>query len=96
LRADGHIAFKYVDKDGNEGKYPVNPNGSMGSIAGLTDKTGRVLGLMPHPERYVRATQHPRWTRRQSREDSDGMTIFANAVRYIKESFLKPIASCPT
>jgi len=96
LSADGHIAFKYVDKDGNEGEYPVNPNGSVGSIAGLTDKTGRVLGLMPHPERHVRGTQHPRWTRRQGPEVSDGTTIFTNAVRYIKESFLKPIASCPT
>jgi len=63
LKADGFIAFKYVDENGNEGGYPVNPNGSFESIAGLTDSTGRVLGLMPHPERHVRFTQHPRWTR---------------------------------
>jgi len=54
LRSEGHIAFKYVDQDGREGDYPVNPNGSMDSIAGLTDTTGRVLGLMPHPERRRR------------------------------------------
>jgi len=95
LSAEGHIAFKYVDKDGNEGGYPVNPNGSVDSIAGLTDKTGRVLGLMPHPERHVRATQHPHWTRLEGDGGCDGMTIFNNAVRYIAESFLKPLASCP-
>jgi phosphoribosylformylglycinamidine synthase I len=63
LQSGGFVAFKYVDENGNEGGYPVNPNGSMASIAGLTDSTGRVLGLMPHPERHVRFTQHPRWTR---------------------------------
>jgi len=62
----------------------VNPNGSMGSVAGLTDATGRVLGLMPHPERYVRATHHPHWTRLKGKTDGDGMTIFSNAVSYIE------------
>jgi len=87
LKAAGRIAFKYVDEDGREGGYPVNPNGSVDSIAGLTDTTGRVLGLMPHPERHVRATQHPRWTRRKDRADGDGMTIFNNAVKYIGQNF---------
>jgi phosphoribosylformylglycinamidine synthase len=97
LKSEGHIAFKYVDKNGKEGNYPVNPNGSVDSIAGLTDATGRVLGLMPHPERHVRPTQHPHWsrlyrirgTRDEGREtrDSDGMTIFANAVRFVQENF---------
>jgi len=86
LRAGGHIAFKYVDKDGKEGGFPVNPNGSVDSIAGLTDSTGRVLGLMPHPERFVRATQHPRWTRMGEKNDPDGMTIFNNAVEYVREN----------
>lgn len=87
LKSDGLIAFKYVDENGNEGDFPVNPNGSIESIAGLTDSTGRVLGLMPHPERHVRHTQHPRWTRNERRATSDesnadGMTIFTNAVKY--------------
>ncbi len=86
LRSGGQIAFKYVDKDGQESDYPVNPNGSMDSIAGLTDTTGRVLGLMPHPERFVRPTQHPRWSRLKD-VDNDGMTIFNNAVKYIRENF---------
>lgn len=84
LEANGHIAFKYVDEEGSEGGYPINPNGSVNSIAALTDKTGRVLGLMPHPERFVRRTQHPRWTREET--DADGMTIFNNAVRYVREN----------
>ena len=82
LQSGGFVAFKYVDENGNEGGYPVNPNGSMASIAGLTDSTGRVLGLMPHPERHVRHTQHPRWTRDKDKKDGDGMTIFTNAVKY--------------
>ena len=86
LKSEGHLAFKYVDENGLEGDYPVNPNGSVESIAGLTDTTGRVLGLMPHPERFVRRTQHPRWTR-SGDIDCDGMTIFTNAVKYIGENF---------
>jgi phosphoribosylformylglycinamidine synthase len=87
LKSEGHIAFKYVDKNGKEGNYPVNPNGSVDSIAGLTDATGRVLGLMPHPERHVRATQHPHWSRLKNKQDGDGKTVFANAVRFVQENF---------
>ncbi len=87
LRNGGYIAFKYVDKNGKEGNYPANPNGSVDSIAGLTDATGRVLGLMPHPERHVRATQHPHWSRLKDKQDGDGMTIFTNAVRFVRENF---------
>ena len=87
LKKDEHIAFKYVDENGREGGFPVNPNGSVDSIAGLTDSTGRVLGLMPHPERHVRHTQHPCWTRLKGKADADGMMIFNNAVKYIEENF---------
>jgi len=93
LKSAGYVAFKYVDENGKEGGYPINPNGSVDSIAGLTDTTGRVLGLMPHPERHVRPTQHPRWSRHESRDTrheartTDGMTIFNNAVKYIQENF---------
>jgi phosphoribosylformylglycinamidine synthase I len=84
LQDGGFVAFKYVDEDGREGGYPVNPNGSAGAIAGLTDATGRVMGMMPHPERFARATQHPRWTRLESRGQGDGMSIFKNAVNYVR------------
>jgi phosphoribosylformylglycinamidine synthase I len=87
LKAVGHVAFKYVDENGQEGDYPINPNGSVDSIAGLTDATGRVLGLMPHPERHVRHSQHPHWSRIQGKKDGDGMGIFTNAVRFIRENF---------
>jgi phosphoribosylformylglycinamidine synthase len=87
LESEGLVAFKYVDKNGQEGDYPINPNGSTDSIAGLTDTTGRILGLMPHPERFVRPTQHPHWSRLKEKPASDGMTIFNNAVKYIQENF---------
>ena len=87
LKSGEHIAFKYVDSNGNEGDYPINPNGSTDSIAGLTDATGRVLGLMPHPERHVRVTQHPHWSRLKNKQDGDGMTIFINAVRFAQANF---------
>jgi phosphoribosylformylglycinamidine synthase len=62
--------------------YPANPNGAMGDVAGICDTTGRVFGLMPHPERFVDPTQHPRWTREAPRDAGDGLRIFQNAVRY--------------
>ncbi len=86
LNIQGHVGFRYVDEKGDYGQYPVNPNGSVDSIAGLTDKTGRVLGLMPHPERFVRHTQHPHWSRLKEKDRADGMTIFNNAVRFVKEN----------
>ena len=61
--------------------YPANPNGATANVAGVSDETGRVLGLMPHPERHIDPTQHPRWTREQ-RERGDGLVLFENAVRY--------------
>jgi phosphoribosylformylglycinamidine (FGAM) synthase-like amidotransferase family enzyme len=64
--------------------YPYNPNGSMGSIAGLCDATGRVFALMPHPERHIRGTQHPRWTREGAKQDGDGFQIFVNAVKWVE------------
>lgn len=87
LESAGHIAFRYVDKNGQQGDYPINPNGSMNSIAGLTDTTGRVMGLMPHPERFIRHTQHPHWSRLENKDAADGMTIFNNAVKYIQQNF---------
>ena len=87
IKSEGLIAFKYVDKNGQEGDYPINPNGSMDSIAGLTDTTGRILGLMPHPERFVRPTHHPHFSRLKEKPACDGITIFNNAVKYVKENF---------
>ncbi len=59
---------------------PVNPNGSVCNLAGLCDETGRVLGLMPHPERFLFATQHPQWTRLGLSGEGAGLKLFQNAV----------------
>ncbi len=75
------VALRYIAPDGGEPSYPDNPNGSIGNVAGLTDDTGRVLGLMPHPERYVKVTNAPHWTRGRSGEP-DGLRIFRRAVRH--------------
>ncbi|MEO0530873.1 MAG: phosphoribosylformylglycinamidine synthase subunit PurQ [Planctomycetota bacterium] len=84
LASAGRIVLRYTDSTGGEPDgFPANPNGSAGHAAGLTDATGRVLGLMPHPERYLYATQHPSWTRGGlSDGDGGGMPLFRNAVAY--------------
>ena len=61
---------------------PLNPNGSQDDIAGICDATGRVLGLMPHPERHVLPTQHPQWTRQGLKAEGDGLQLFRNAVEF--------------
>lgn len=63
-------------------RWPANPNGAAADIAGLSDPTGRVLGLMPHPERFLFATQHPHWTRLGLSGEGAGMQIFRNAIQY--------------
>jgi phosphoribosylformylglycinamidine synthase len=85
LLQSGQAALRYSNPAGGATAYPANPNGSEGDIAGVCDATGRVLGLMPHPERHVLPTQHPRWTRREAGgplTDGDGLALFRNAVRY--------------
>ena len=80
-----NIALYYTDENGDrEADYPHNPNGSVGNIAGVCDSSGRVFALMPHPERHIRGTQHPQWTRQGAREYGDGFQIFLNAVRWAK------------
>jgi phosphoribosylformylglycinamidine synthase len=81
LKQAGQVVLRYVNPQGGPAAYPLNPNGSQGDVAGLCDATGRVLGLMPHPERHVLPTQHPRWTREGLAEEGDGLALFRNAVR---------------
>ncbi len=79
LRRNGQIALRYVDAAGEpEPDYPANPNGSIDDVAGICDPTGRVLGLMPHPERFIEITHHPRWTG-GGIEVADGRGFFTNA-----------------
>ncbi len=82
---DLNIVLYYTDEQGNsEAGYPYNPNGSVGNIAGICDTSGRVFALMPHPERHLRGTQHPHWTRLGAKEHGDGFQIFLNAVEWAK------------
>ena len=86
LANDGLLALRYASTNGldNEAKlpFPWNPNGSELNVAGVCDISGRILGLMPHPERYIDRTQHPRWTREELPEQGDGLLLFQNAVRF--------------
>lgn len=89
LKQNGQVVFCYSDAQGNEFGYPGNPNGSVESIAGITDRTGRILGLMPHPERHFWTTQHPFWTRlKDPAGRGDGARIFENGVSYVQENLL--------
>lgn len=81
LDAQGQIVLKYVDSDDQPTEvFPANPNGSILGTAGVCDSTGRVFGLMPHPERFVDPYHHPRWTRMGPKSEGDGLRIFRNAV----------------
>ena len=81
------VAVRYADAGGNPAtEFPENPNGSLNSIAGICDPTGRVFGLMPHPEAFLSPYNAPDWTvaRDEKRlpEKGDGVTFFENAVRF--------------
>jgi phosphoribosylformylglycinamidine synthase len=78
----GQVVLRFVDAEGRHDRYPANPNGSTAGIAGLCDPTGRIFGLMPHPDRFFDHTQHPQWTRRKPEGKPDGLSIFLNAVRH--------------
>jgi len=82
LREEGYQAFVYVDEEGQATTdYPQNPNGSPHGVAGLTDVTGRVLGLMPHPDRAYLPHHMPGWRREGLATHGDGMVIFEAMVK---------------
>ena len=81
------VVLRYCEPNGITGvaplEYPHNPNGAQGNVAGICDPTGRIFGLMPHPERHLFATNHPQWTRRETQpEHGEGLKVFENAVAY--------------
>ena len=75
LKKNNQIVFKYVD----------NPNGSVEDIAGICDPTGRIMGLMPHPERHIDIRQHPRWEKSAGGTLGHGFLIIKNGVEYAKK-----------
>jgi phosphoribosylformylglycinamidine synthase len=98
LFKDGQVVMQYADQDGDpaNGCWPMNPNGSLRDIAGICDPTGRIFGLMPHPEAFHHYTNHPDWTRRKEADlregkaigflEGQGILIFRNAVDYIRNA----------
>lgn len=89
LKKNNQVVFRYCSDAGGDPVYPENPNGSVNDIAGITDQTGRVLGLMPHPERHFFSYHHPYWTRlKRDGKYGDGAKIFENGVNYVKEKLL--------
>ncbi|MCB4792329.1 MAG: phosphoribosylformylglycinamidine synthase I [Elusimicrobia bacterium] len=99
IENNNQVAFRYADKNGKIARYPLNPNGSANNIAGIFNDKGNILGLMPHPERYIFKWQHPNKTSVQSSEfivqsndknketDSEygwGLQILKNAVEFVR------------
>lgn len=80
------IMYSNSDYSSTDVSYPENPNGSKGSIAGICDTTGRLFGMMPHPEAYLHYTNHPRWTREELPEEGMGLLFFKNAYEYVKDN----------
>lgn len=84
IESNRQIVFHYVSPNGGAPEYPDNPNGADRHIAGVCDPTGRILGMMPHPERFLTRFNHPRWTREGLPDEGDGLAIFRNAVDYAR------------
>jgi phosphoribosylformylglycinamidine synthase subunit PurQ / glutaminase len=84
------VALTYAQADGGpaRGAYPANPNGSVDDIAGICDPSGRVFGLMPHPECHMYRENHPRWTREERPAEGAGLRVFRNAIDYVKAELL--------
>lgn len=83
---DNLVALSYTNLESGEPteKYPDNPNGSPYGIAGLTDSSGKILGLMPHPEAFNHPTNYPGWTRGEYA--IEGTILFKNAIDYLRYS----------
>jgi len=86
IKTKNLIALQYTTPlyDGETLDYPANPNGSTDGIAGICNETGRIFGLMPHPEAYLHRTNHPRWTREELPEEGMGLLLFRNAAAFLR------------
>ncbi len=88
LQAGGQVALRYVRPDGTaaDGEFPFNPNGAVDDVAGICDPSGRIFGLMPHPEAFVERCNHPLWTREAEITEGVGLKLFENAVAYVTQT----------
>ncbi len=88
LQDEKLVVMRYTDQKTGEPTmdYPANPNGSPDAIAGICDPSGRLFGLMPHPEAFLHRTNHPRWTREELPEEGQGVALFRNGVTFIREN----------
>jgi phosphoribosylformylglycinamidine synthase I len=96
LLREGRVALQYATIEGEIAPgYPENPNGSVHAISGICDETGRVLGMMPHPEAALFFTQRPDWIRRKEElkrkgeripDEGPGLALFKNGVEYLRNS----------
>ena len=90
LHREHLICLQYSDTRSEKATldYPANPNGSVDAIAGICNETGRIFGLMPHPEAFLHRTNHPRWTREELPEEGAGLAIFRNAAAFLQSGGL--------
>ncbi len=90
IEAEHLAVLRYSDADYANVvmEFPANPNGSVNAIAALCDPSGRMMGLMPHPEAFVHYTQHPRWTRENLPEEGDGLILYKNAAEYVRKNLV--------
>ncbi len=93
VEANNQVVFRYINPDGSVAtEFPANPNGSLNSIAGICDTTGRIFGLMPHPEAFLSPFNSPSWTTDKIEgklaEEGEGVIIFRNAVNYAAENLI--------
>jgi phosphoribosylformylglycinamidine synthase len=85
IESAGRVVFRYSGEGAlPTDEYPANPNGSLNAIAGICDSTGLILGMMPHPERFVDQIHYPNW-RRGNQLKPQGEAVFQNAVNYARE-----------
>lgn len=94
IEAKQLVALRYADMNGEPAmEFPANPNGSLNSIAGICNETGKIFGLMPHPEAFLSTYNAPDWTTRRAEgtlpDEGDGVAIFRNGVQYAAEHLLK-------
>jgi phosphoribosylformylglycinamidine synthase subunit PurQ / glutaminase len=99
LMTDNHVVMRYADATFHPagGKFPENPNGSLYDIAGICDASGRIFGLMPHPEAFLHPVNHPDFTRAKHKAirskktmdmgETPGVRMFRNGITYIRKAF---------